>query len=864
MVPKPAKKSSLGRAPASSSVTKTLVKKATPKKAKVARKSDVAATRAVAEQIVRKVFAEKAPLATVVPAGTTRKLSKSAPKKRQSRAVIASSEVVTLPPPPRPRNEATAAPVPQSDPSVTLPSNVSARLEAKARALTNWYEERFPVYVAKVAVGAGSLFVVCAAVALGQFAATQYSNWQDFQTAALCAALPCEESTTTATNTSEGTLAGEDVLPVLNTPPPAITFLTKPASPLTEPTNLIIRAEYAGDLAVTIESRSTSAMYRLAPAANPAGADYTYALTPEKYSPGEYEVRVRAVAARNGSRVQATGPRFMVTREGARAQVIERRESDALGTATSTTESSTSTDSTAEENEETEAPELSSVPMITTASSTQNSVAMTINRAENPTVRQVVVRVSDARFVELYAQRTSATQPYFVGLMKRADGDMWHYLLTTTSLPNGTYSIYARAKTAAGMLTGPRLPLYVENTTKPLATPPSPVSSTSVATESVTRTQSALEELFESEDAPDRGSYYAAPGIVVDSTTASTTADAEDDAIESAPLRLARESLNNNETELNDLLQRYASAFQSNDEALRALIETELADKQALIVEEAVRENESVVTASELAIQVEEEFMRLRKRVETFETMLRERSRNHAALDTDGDGVADYDEAALYGTDPLVFDTDGDAIPDGVEIMRGFDPLDAAGETVLAFASPKEFGIIRADVLSVSEVVPVIETDTSRGTPGVQAEIRGKALPNTFVTLFIFSTPVVVTVKTDADGSFVYQFDKELEDGAHEVYVAVTDNTGDIIAKSQVFSFIKEAEAFTVNDTTVIPAATTDPNTAPQARELYQVIIAMAVLAFGLILLIIGLTIRKQKKSNEGGFTPDAEPLATS
>ena len=43
--------------------------------------------------------------------------------------------------------------------------------------------------------------------------------------------------------------------------------------------------------------------------------------------------------------------------------------------------------------------------------------------------------------------------------------------------------------------------------------------------------------------------------------------------------------------------------------------------------------------------------------------------------DTDGDGIPDALELAL-GTDPLNADTDGDGIPDGVELLLGSDPLD--------------------------------------------------------------------------------------------------------------------------------------------------------------------------------------------
>ena len=46
------------------------------------------------------------------------------------------------------------------------------------------------------------------------------------------------------------------------------------------------------------------------------------------------------------------------------------------------------------------------------------------------------------------------------------------------------------------------------------------------------------------------------------------------------------------------------------------------------------------------------------------------------ALDTDGDGLTDYDEINVYGTLPDDSDTDGDGIDDGVEVGNASDPLD--------------------------------------------------------------------------------------------------------------------------------------------------------------------------------------------
>lgn len=43
--------------------------------------------------------------------------------------------------------------------------------------------------------------------------------------------------------------------------------------------------------------------------------------------------------------------------------------------------------------------------------------------------------------------------------------------------------------------------------------------------------------------------------------------------------------------------------------------------------------------------------------------------------DTDGDGLTDYEEKYIYGTDPRNPDTDGDGLKDGDEVKRGRNPL---------------------------------------------------------------------------------------------------------------------------------------------------------------------------------------------
>jgi hypothetical protein len=46
-----------------------------------------------------------------------------------------------------------------------------------------------------------------------------------------------------------------------------------------------------------------------------------------------------------------------------------------------------------------------------------------------------------------------------------------------------------------------------------------------------------------------------------------------------------------------------------------------------------------------------------------------------AALDCDADGLSDYAESSVHGTDPALRDTDDDGEEDAEELARGSDPL---------------------------------------------------------------------------------------------------------------------------------------------------------------------------------------------
>lgn len=233
----------------------------------------------------------------------------------------------------------------------------------------------------------------------------------------------------------------------------------------------------------------------------------------------------------------------------------------------------------------------------------------------------------------------------------------------------------------------------------------------------------------------------------------------------------------------------------------------------------------------------EEVQQKVQKVVERAQTSIDE-----TRLDSDRDGISDYDEKYIYGTDPNNPDTDGDGYSDGSEILGGFDPNNPDLHGTIAYENPKTGGTeVKKDILAasmISVVPPKQETNTPAAAPKI--EFKGKGLPHSFVTLYIFSVPMVITVRTDADGNWEYTLDKELTDGSHELYVAMTDNAGKILAKSSPIPFVKEANAITVDQTLLAPLSRGQSPSLLASGYLYATI-TVIISIIGVILTIIGM-----------------------
>lgn len=212
--------------------------------------------------------------------------------------------------------------------------------------------------------------------------------------------------------------------------------------------------------------------------------------------------------------------------------------------------------------------------------------------------------------------------------------------------------------------------------------------------------------------------------------------------------------------------------------------------------------------------------------------------------DPDKDGLSNNDEFR-YGTDPLDRDTDNDGKTDGEEAAFGTDPLKSSAkgeEDAMAYENPNEesAGVVKSNIYKVTNIEMV---EIEGGKKGLKLTGKGPVL--SYITVYIYSgDPIVVTVKTDSNGDWTYTVDRELEDGNHEVYVAVTNNTGAIKAKSEPFPFIKTAQAVTA--TSAAEANAVQPTTRSEIsiRNIF-LILAVAFFAVVLAFILIGVVIKK-------------------
>jgi hypothetical protein len=460
-------------------------------------------------------------------------------------------------------------------------------------------------------------------------------------------------------------------------------------------------------------------------------------------------------------------------------------------------------------------------------------------------VVDVYMQVEGATFVELYTRGEGSLTQKYLGLATKQSENAWKYRFDTALLPNGSYSFLAKVRSQYGDSTSDPVLISIKNTTASALPPPETqtyIDSLKAVGEE-TKVILATEPIKKTALPPDvnEDGENLKPAVY-ETSRYDVLADEVGEKYTDEVSKILEEF----NDELNQIMHDFGRAMRENDEekARKLLGELEIL-RDEVIRSMPYGEDQSEVLGK-IRNYMETIIKDIRERTEKSETLIKERVGDAALKDSDSDGVSDYDEINLYDTDPLSADTDKDGYIDGIEILNGYDPKDSAREANVLYESPKDEGVIREDILEVTYVTTLV--DSLDGKEQIKAQIGGKALPNSFVTVYIFSTPIVVTLKTDDDGNWSYIFDKELEDGEHEIYIGMTDNAGKIVAKSNPLSFIKTAEAFTPVDVAgaVVSVEPSEPSLLGDRALL--VIASIAVVALGLVLILLGLHVRPKEE----------------
>lgn len=689
------------------------------------------------------------------------------------------------------------------------------------------------------------------------------TNVQNKLSALLCTAEDCVlEPATTDTTTSNtvpettNTISEPATTTVVSTTPtepvvqlePKVQFFDIPATTkLNQNTIIAITIANAANPVVNLVS-PTHGTITLVPLLREVDNRRLYTLPTATAVPGEYYVKVIVTALNKDVKAYFTSPHFMVPRPPVTDTVTE--------TTTPTTESVATTEpvnTTIATSTKVAEPSSSTVA---TTTPILKPLTLQTKVGENPNTFQILAQASTPyERIELYLRNTASTQRTFLGVATKTSVG-YIYWLDASRVPVGTYVVIAQ---------GRQNTLVVE-TAEVKITTKAPVLTTEEVAKREADATTIKEALIHDATVPGEVDVlsvrkdYATTTQVLPVRTLSpatgTTTPIKTVVVTKQPIppeevlpqqEKARELLAERKERLNELFVRHASAVQTGDATVRKLAEEAISDEIRSLGQGADAETKAEI---ERAATVEIE--KIKKKIEVTENILKVRTKDKSAVDTDKDGISDYDELTIYKTNPKDSDSDRDGVLDSVEIMRGFNPNDATTEAVINFASPKELGYVNESVLKVEKVVPVLNHDeATTSTPAVHSEIRGFALPNSFVTLYIFSTPTVVTLRTNSDGSFAYVFEKELEDGEHEVYVALTDNTGEIVVQSNPFSFVKTAQAFTYEDESVATVLGSEqPAVAPETSRTLMITIVMSIVALGVILVLLGQVLRT-KRSDE-------------
>lgn len=166
------------------------------------------------------------------------------------------------------------------------------------------------------------------------------------------------------------------------------------------------------------------------------------------------------------------------------------------------------------------------------------------------------------------------------------------------------------------------------------------------------------------------------------------------------------------------------------------------------------------------------------------------------ALDRDQDGLSDNDEISL-ATNASNADTDGDSYIDGLEVIRGYNPLIASPNDKIAYQEPKQFN---------EAVYKITGLRLAGSGEQEQLTVTGTGPENSLVALLVMGGQNRLWVaRTDKTGRFMYVSRDTLDLGNYKIYAAAVSANGQVLAASRALMFARTIDALVKIEPTPTP-----------------------------------------------------------
>lgn len=134
-------------------------------------------------------------------------------------------------------------------------------------------------------------------------------------------------------------------------------------------------------------------------------------------------------------------------------------------------------------------------------------------------------------------------------------------------------------------------------------------------------------------------------------------------------------------------------------------------------------------------------------------------------LDTDKDGISDYEESGVYNTSPYLEDSDSDGFKDKDEILHGTDPNCPAGQVC-----QEVLDTTSTTTDNTSELLDLLEMDTEEvgGADPLEAMLSGQSDAATLRQLLIENGMDKETLDKISDADLLKSYQDSLQDAKQE------------------------------------------------------------------------------------------------